>query len=186
MNKIYIIEGQDRCGKTSLINVIRNKLTNPKVLTIHSSKPPKVANVEEWSREYYKNLINTCIQLHSEGFDIILDRAWLGEVVYGPIYRKTALTLQELEYSLIGHTDKFSLVVMTDSGENIAARSDGLSLSDDIDKLNNERALFESATLSSIIATKSIVNWSKVALYSSSKLNKIAEHLIDKRQKVEL
>ena len=90
---IYIIEGLDRCGKTSFIDVLRNQIKSPYIFTIHSTKPPGNVNYKEWSKKYYTNLISRIVNLSLQGNIIILDRSWIGETVYGPIYRNTNIPL---------------------------------------------------------------------------------------------
>ena len=179
-NKIYIIEGQDRCGKTSLTNMLRSRIKNPKVVTIHSSKPPIGVDVVEWTLEYYNNLINTAQNLWSQGFDVILDRAWLGEVVYGPLYRNTKITLADLEAPLkyTSNPEAFELLVLTDDAVSIAGRADGLSISDDVDFLRLEEKYFKAAYEDTTLVNKRYVNWGDVAKYSSTMISQLIDDLM--------
>ena len=69
MNKIYIIEGQDRCGKSTAVDILRKTITNPKILVIHSAKPPRDVDAEQWTLDYYQSLRITITQLYLRGFD---------------------------------------------------------------------------------------------------------------------
>ena len=179
MNKIYVIEGQDRCGKSSLSDQLRSQIKNSKILMIHSGKPPRSVDPEQWTREYYSALSDAIVASHVQGYDVILDRSWIGETVYGPIYRDVHIPLDQLEDKLTRY-ERFMdvvLVLMTDAPSNLISRSDGLSLSDDLVKLGAERELFLSAFNSSSIHTKLLIDWSTQD-FSQATLSKYAQELI--------
>ncbi len=157
---IYVIEGLDRCGKTTFVNLLRKYLTNPKVMTIHSGKPPKDVDCEKWSLDHYNNLIDQCIYLNSKGYDIILDRSWLGETIYGPIYRSTNLSMKQLETNITGFESIFTLCVFLDNAESALKRDDGLSLSVDVKKKEYEIASFKTAFGASVVKSKYMFDWS--------------------------
>lgn len=175
MNKIYIIEGQDRCGKSTAVDILRKTITNPKILVIHSAKPPRDVDVKQWTLDYYWNLRITITQLYLRGYDIILDRSWLGETVYGPLYRNVTIPLKELE---LPATFPQALLVLVDDASSIASRSDGLSMSDNIDMLENERSLFKHAFNSSCVANKELVDWS-YEVYSKQNLETLIKEMIN-------
>ena len=84
--KLLIVEGQDNCGKSTLISNFKKIHTNPKCITIVTGSPPINVN-EEWNYDYYSEVFNAIIILLQDGYDIILDRFHIGETAYGPIYR---------------------------------------------------------------------------------------------------
>ena len=179
MNRIYIVEGLDRTGKSSLIDKLRSKIKNPKIAMIHSSKPPKDVDQLVWADQYYTNLILTAIQLHAQGFDVILDRAWLGEYVYGTLYRGLYTSCKErivesFEY-IIKDPSVFKLVLLVDSPEALLARDDGLSFSSDLVSIKEERELFISAFNCSRIANKVMIDWQHHDFNTT--LNKLVEQL---------
>lgn len=179
MNKIYVVEGQDRCGKSSISDQLRTQIKNSKILMIHSGKPPKGVDPERWTREYYSALSDVIIATHMQGYDVILDRSWIGETVYGPIYRDVHIPLYELEDKLTryGGFKDVVLVLLTDAPSNLVARSDGLSLSDDLVTLGAERERFLSAFNSSSIHTKLLIDW-RAQDFSQAALSKYAQELI--------
>jgi thymidylate kinase len=131
---ITIIEGLDRCGKTTLIsNLRKNYFKNPKLIVHHASSPPKVVkDSNAWEVEHYGELADTFHHLSAkEGYDILCDRFHLGAIVYGMKYRKlNPYTIYNLESNRItkGHEQKVALILLIDNVENIISRDDGLSL----------------------------------------------------------
>ena len=69
---IYVVEGLDRCGKSTFIDFLRSQIKNPKIMVIHSGKPPKNVDAEIWTRQYYGNLMNEITNLSNKGYDIII------------------------------------------------------------------------------------------------------------------
>ena len=174
---IYIIEGLDRCGKTSFIDVLRNQIKSPYIFTIHSTKPPGSVNYKEWSKKYYTNLISRIVNLSLQGNIIILDRSWIGETVYGPIYRNTNIPLSYFDSLIKGYVHLFKLFLFIDSPENLISREDGNSLStQNIDKIKNEVELFKRAFDKSIIFdhNKHLINWENIE-FSKEKLIEITQ-----------
>lgn len=157
---IYIIEGLDRMGKSTFIDALRNEIQNPYVMTIHSSKPPKCEDVKKWTERHYLGLISKILHLDKYGYDVILDRSWLGEMVYGPLYRGTNISLSYFEHVIADFSHRFKMVLFIDSAENAISREDGKSHSSDIDFKKKEIDLFVKAFNSSIIQSKMIVDWS--------------------------
>lgn len=171
---IYVVEGLDRCGKSSFIDVLRSHIKNPKILVIHSGKPPKDVDPKEWSIEYYDQLIGRSIFLNEHGFDIILDRAWLGEMVYGPIYRKTNISLSRLEEQLFCYEDIFKLFVFVDSAENLLSREDGLSHSSNINDKQNEINSFIQSFENTKVINKKLIEWNHQE-FTKEFLNQLAK-----------
>lgn len=183
-NKIYIIEGQDRCGKSSMVNALRSKIKNPALITLHSTKPPKDVDANEWTVEYYNNLFKVTYSLFLQGFDVILDRSWLGEFVYGPLYRYEegftftekdllGVDLSELPNEIL---DNIHLLVFVDDAASIAQRSDGESMSDDLYMLEQERTAFKKAFELTKIKNKQIFDW-HYDIFSADNINTIADIL---------
>lgn len=174
MNKVYIVEGQDRCGKSTVVDLLRRNIKNPKIIVIHSAKPPKDVDLEEWTLAHYYNLNKTVYFLVQEGYDVILDRSYLGETVYGPLYRSVSIPLKTLELS---NAIKQELIVLVDDASSIASRSDGLSMSDDIAMLEAERKAFRDSFFASSVANKELIDW-EYESFSKSKLEAFVKGMI--------
>ena len=180
MNYIYVIEGMDRCSKTTAVNILRQNIKNPKLIVLHSAKPPKGVDPEAWSIEHYDTVIDHIMELHDSGFDIILDRAWLGETVYGPLYRNVLIPIDRLEYQLDmfeEDLDKFKLLVLVDKPSSAITRDDGNSLSTNLDNMQKEYDLFTQAYELTKIKDKSIIDWS-FTTYSKDKLEKFIKEVL--------
>jgi hypothetical protein len=110
-----------------------------------------------------------------------MDRSWLGEAVYGPLYRGVAIPQIELEQSFLlepGDVDRIKLLVLVDDASGIASRSDGESMSEDLTFLENERALFKTAFVNTSIVDKTLIDW-EYEEFSKTTLNDIVETMIN-------
>lgn len=161
---ILIIEGMDRCGKSTLVEQLRKRyFTNPRILIHHSSSPPKVENPNEWELQHYSKLLDTSYQLnYAHGFDIIYDRFHLGAIVYGKKYRNAdPEDIYSIEEMLIHKDDEIALVLLTDSTDRIMERDDDDSLETSSIEFDETRAAFEEAFGRSIIPNKLHINISE-------------------------
>lgn len=143
-----IIDGIDRCGKSTLINSIL-KHYGPH-LVIHCSSPPKGL---ETPAEYQELFFKKCFRVLNGHFnDVIFDRCHLGEYIYGPLYRKTdpnfIFNIEKLHPKacedtvlVLLYTDDFSIM-----------KDDGLSFN--FDAREKEQSLFLEAFQKSKIANK--------------------------------
>jgi thymidylate kinase len=155
---IYVIEGMDNCGKTSVINHLIKNDPEPRRLVLHSSTPPKGVDALEWSMEHYQNIMDVALSLSDDGWSIYMDRAHLGECVYGPIYRNTngdwVFDLEEdLCYS--GDDEEIYLIVLVGTDKHCKEYDDGLNISSD--KFSIERDLFKKAFNNSTIKKKILI-----------------------------
>lgn len=82
----FMIEGLDFLGKSSLISDIQNTLGYHQV--IHFEKPKKLdayaGDLYQYQRASFENLLHA---LRAPFFNVICDRAHLGEAVYADLYR---------------------------------------------------------------------------------------------------
>jgi len=155
---LYIFEGMDNCGKTTAIQSLMAKNKNPKRMVLHSSKPPHGVDPVSWSTLYYNSILQEALDLSDDGWDIYMDRAHLGEYVYGPIYRDTSGDwIFELEEHLeIQDRDDVELIVLVGEKEGLLNRDDGKSIS--TDNLLLECELFCEAFTKSKILNGNIIN----------------------------
>ena len=144
---IIVIEGLDRCGKDSTINYIRqNYLISPNIMTIGSSKPYlKAKDHTAWAKESFNTILTMLLCAKKNNINVILNRSWIGEYIYGPLYRKAnpewILDFENNLLNLLGDV-KVLLIMLTDLGKNIVNRDDGKSLAIDEKQFNIERLLF--------------------------------------------
>ena len=158
---ILIIEGMDRCGKSTLVEQLRKHyFTDPRILIHHSSSPPKVENPNEWEVQHYKSLLDTSYYLdYAEDFNVIYDRFHLGAIVYGKKYRNAdPEDIYSIESLLVREDDEIALVLLTDWSSNIIDRNDGKSLEYLASEFDETRIAFEEAFKRSIIPNKLHIN----------------------------
>jgi thymidylate kinase len=145
---ILIIEGLDRCGKSTLVGNLRKcYFTNSKLIVHHSSAPPKgVADSNLWEVEHYSDLSKTFHDLSAkEGYDIICDRFHLGAMVYGMRYRGlNPHTIFKVDRDTIskGLEDKIVLILLTDYAEEVFKRDDGCSIEAAVEEFEHSRKEF--------------------------------------------
>jgi thymidylate kinase len=150
---LLIVEGLDRCGKSTLVEHLRKRyFTSPNILVHHSSSPPKVENPNAWEIEHYSSLFRTTRDLVKfGGYDVIFDRFHLGAAVYGEKYRgANPADIYELDHRYLRNYPEAALILLTDDPEAIAARDDGDSLEKSLHEYNETMSAFiEAYTVSS-------------------------------------
>lgn len=170
VTKLIIVDGMDNTGKSTLIARLTKVLESlgNTTITIHSQKPPKDIAPEDTSayqHKYYLDLINMLATLKSERkYDyIILDRGWISEYVYGPLYRNRSkqeivednIVLDKKVLSLFNILSDVYLIMLLGSTKFLLSREDGKSLSDNDENLIElERTEFEKGYDYSLIDKK--------------------------------
>jgi len=139
--KFVIIEGPDRCGKSTLTANLAHEL-GPYVFCNHSSSPPKCDDPLAWEISHYGAIVTAYTTLAHEdaAFNFISDRFHIGVPVYGQRYRNysNTVTSASIEEKIFSGYNKdifrladVYLILVTDSVESIMARDDGMSLETD-------------------------------------------------------
>lgn len=158
--KTIIIEGIDRCGKDTVISHILSKFENS--VLVHSVAPKGDTNEEkeEWQKKTFKRDLLFCAQCSDNDIfkdtksAFVFNRSYLGECVYGPMYRGTdsswVLDLEE-EYLDLDNT---YLIVMYADPSFIVSRDDGESFTRDIAKKEEEIDRFTEAYAKSKVKNK--------------------------------
>lgn len=153
--KIIIIEGLDNTGKTTMINRLMQRYKD--VLYIHSDKPEwdgdniscAIRQTESF-KNIVKRIIDTSLCNLTKPNAIILDRSWLGEYVYGCMYRDNndyyVLKMIKECFDDLRYYDEHNCVslLLTASPEFCMSHDDNMSLSDnDLNKIKEEKDRFE-------------------------------------------
>lgn len=99
---IYIIEGPDGAGKTTLVEQIKKSHMNAKVLHFGAPQTPEEAD------NYYK-VYAEAINAKRDDEVLIFDRSWYSDIVYGPVMRNRQEMTQE-------HADMLSAMVVARGG----------------------------------------------------------------------
>jgi thymidylate kinase len=87
---ILIFEGCDCVGKTSLINMFIANLTEyvkQRTVLKHYKNPPICKNQKQYIQSEYNMQMYQLMEYYKE-VNFILDRFYIGEQVYAPIFRK--------------------------------------------------------------------------------------------------
>ncbi len=155
--KQFLIEGVDRMGKSTLIQGLLDRLGYH--LVVHYEKPKKLqVYVEEDEasalRRYQIELYTQMFQMIDQGFNVIFDRAHLGEVVYAPMYRGY---FGDYTFDMERWTNRADarLILLTTSDFSFI-KDDGLSL--DFSKKELEQAKFIEAFNKSKIEDKILID----------------------------
>lgn len=99
---IYIIEGPDGAGKTTLVEQIRKSNYNAVVKHFGAPQTPEEAD------NYYK-VYAEAINAKSDDEVLIFDRSWYSDMVYGPVMRGRLEMTQ-------AHADMLSAMVVASGG----------------------------------------------------------------------
>ena len=163
MSKIIILEGPDRCGKSTQIKMLMKNLINEPTHVIHYSSIPGLSKEEciNFSKILYDDMFQLSYDAHSHNRNLIFDRAHLGEYVYGPIYRGYSgdyiFDIEE-KWKKNSFWDSLYLFVFIDKPENLISREDGLSFSVELEKKKQEINNFKEAFDKSKIKKKFLLN----------------------------
>lgn len=158
---LVIIEGLDRCGKSTLAEHLRKRyFTSPNILVHHSSSPPKVEDPNMWELAHYTSLFYTSKFLVDRYFyNVIFDRFHLGAAVYGKKYRgANPVDIYEIDKYFIHNYSNAALILLTDNPEAIAARDDGDSLEKSVEEYTQTAAAFIEAYKMSSCVNKLHIN----------------------------
>lgn len=173
---LLMVEGADRTGKSTFINRLRSKLLTPRQIYMHLSGPPKGMDFDQytWSKRRYENLALSCKELLKLNDIVILDRTYLSEFVYAPLYRDLEYSLNMRQLAELNFLDELEslnenvrinpvvvLVYFRDKPANLLERDDGESFTTELDKKEEEIALFDEYVNASRIEHKIIVDWSE-------------------------
>jgi len=163
---IYVFEGPDNCGKSTQISKLNKELASRHrwPLNIHCTNfgLPVNGKSRSFSEMYYYKIMKDVIKWSdADIYDVILDRSWLGENVYGPLYRnKSGDYVFEIEKQLIKPHDiyGFRLITFVDSSMKMIDRDDGQSFSIDKSMKQKEIDLFVETHDRSIISHKNLID----------------------------
>jgi thymidylate kinase len=179
MNKLIVIESGDRLGKGTLIGGLCKYFDYKNIAIRHCDKPPKeipinhfVTDVLDFQFECFRVEMNFIlnIQTLSKQFQyhenkIIYDRFYLGEFVYGQMFRNYDANLikeriLKLENQYLKNISKYSdiyLITLTADPEFFHSREDGNSFSQKLEQKTKELELFKEAHQFSSIPNKHLI-----------------------------
>lgn len=167
--QIIIVDGLDRCGKDTLVDLLKQQKPETPVFKDTGPNP-----VDRDQLEYYANL------LESIPSNIIFNRSFLGEFVYGQIYRNKSYSDDDyinIESKL--DDKKVSLIILTDSNlDSRLTREDGNSIPGNPEQLADEYSKFRQYFELSKIKNKQFVDWNYQP-FNQATLDEIIKKAID-------
>lgn len=81
---IIILEGPDGGGKTTLSETLRSRLQNDRMTHVVKHGPYKGVKSEDLCKIFFRSMS----QALTYDDNVIMDRSWLSEPIYGAVYRK--------------------------------------------------------------------------------------------------
>lgn len=155
-SKLIIVEGLDRCLKNTIIDDLKRIVfKNDIIHTLHYSKPPMLSNMQE-IKDYQLNIYKDFFKindflLNSDNRVIISNRSYIGEMVYGELYRNyfSFINLNFYEKEFLFKNKNVYLILLYDTNlQYLKQRDDNNSLwksnSSNFDNnINNEIELFQ-------------------------------------------
>ena len=161
---IVLIEGLDRCGKDTQISNLKSHFKNIQFHEMHYSAIKGLTPEEciSYSKKLYNEMFELCAYGLETNKSFIFNRAHLGEMVYGKIYRNyEGDYIYDIEKDFKNILDKIYLILLVDEANNCIERDDGLSFSIDKVKKEYEKDRFELAYEKSNIKNKILININK-------------------------
>ena len=158
---VIVCEGPDNVGKGTQISNIKKYLEEKdKLVHVLHYSSIKGNNIEERSKQYYKEMFDLIKFATYNNKNLIFDRAHGGETVYSPIYRNySGEYVYEIETNFGNKVlQNCILFVFIDNPENLIKREDGLSFSVEFEKKQNEINRFSSFFEKSNIKNKCLIN----------------------------
>ena len=137
-----IIDGLDRCGKSTQIKRMMKHFVDKPIQCLHYTAVPGLTPSEQTA--FFKRTFTHMFTLILNNPNVvwILDRSHLGETVYAPIYRPEENPNYVWYYEGAFHIakrDDIALIILYDSSfKNIIERDDGDSFSTDIEMTKRE------------------------------------------------
>jgi thymidylate kinase len=160
-SKIYIFEGPDRTGKSTQIKKIYKYLSDSvepyrPTFILHCSAIIKKKNAELFYSDLFKRTLSQGL---GDNINFILDRSWIGEYIYSPLYRGyEGSYVFSLENSYPQTIKNCCLFMFKDSVMNLISRDDGESFSNSMINRQIESEMFENAFFKTNIKDKHLID----------------------------
>ena len=162
---IVIIEGMDRCGKSTLVDSLRKHvMTDPGTFVHHSVSPPKdVKDPNKWELDNYRALIDFAGGAAAGDQSILFDRFHLGAYVYGVKYRgQSENIIAEIEDYYPAFKNDAILITLVDYPSAIVERDDDDSIESTEEDFAETYKSFIRAFMDSKIEKKIMLNITEI------------------------
>ena len=162
-----IIEGMDRTGKDTQIDLLISKFSDKIFHKLHYTKLPFKDKEHQikYSKLLYEEMFNLMDKCNYSNMNLIFNRAHLGEFVYSPKYREYSgdyvFSLErDWFYKLdsINRFNTFLIVLVNDDYNSLLNREDGDSLSSKKEDLEYEFNAFSKAVQYTLIYNTLLIN----------------------------
>lgn len=155
--KVFVIDGLDNTGKTTVINYIKELYKDFKIKQFYCPGPMEETTKEgKWFLQHmmYMDMLEKILEYNNtKEYDIVIyDRGWFSEYVYGQIYRERPEDyirfdnrhIEKVLNYTIGLDNVYLIMLMSDNIDFLINHEDGKSLSKvKEDLLNREISLFK-------------------------------------------
>ena len=165
---IIVVCGPDGVGKSTQIRHLktffshnRDKLLHEMHYTADVAKSMQPEQAKSTSREYYRGMFCILTEMMKHGFNIVCDRAHLGEAVYAQKYRNYSgdyVFDMEKEFSCVSTDPDTYLIVFVADPEDLACREDGNSLGQEVEDKIEEVSRFREAFRKSNFRNKILID----------------------------
>jgi len=169
--KHIIIEGGDRLGKSTLINLLCNHFNYDNINIRHFGKPPQkfpedISPLEFQAKCFVKEgrLLDFTHQLENDQYAyfeniVIWNRSHLGEYVYGQMFREQnpieiEKFIKNFEEEFLIYNSETYLILLTADSEFFLEQEDGKSFSKNIEEKSRELNLFDDIYNKSLVDKK--------------------------------
>ena len=160
---IVIIEGQDRTGKDTQTELLRQKYKHLSFHKLHYSTPPTktIDTSIDYSSKLYDGMFKMIHSASETDQSLLINRAHLGESVYSPLYRGySGDYIFDIEKKYLETlTDDLFLIVLVNDPHFVMSRDDGDSHhKNSEERIAKERDMFTRACMKSGITNKLLIN----------------------------
>lgn len=161
---VLILEAPDNCGKSTQVEKIIHLFHDKSIHQLHYSFIKGFSekeDIQSYSCKLYSDMFQLLYSNYKD-MDFILDRSHIGEMVYGPLYRKYngdyVILIENYWKDYKDFWNEIYLITFIDNPSNIIEREDGKSLSIKYDMKIKEIDNFIKAHNKSLIKNKLIIN----------------------------
>ena len=153
--KVIIIDGPDNTGKNMVIHDLLEHYDSVKIIHCHKTENSANDPLGEMRNVYFYHADNLGDDMKHGATDVVVfNRYYIGEWVYGQMYRNEPpieiwSLIQEIEHRLmtnIGRDNIYYIQLLSSSPELLKKNEDGKSLSNgELSKISKELSMFKEA-----------------------------------------
>lgn len=166
MQKFFIIEGLDRCGKDTQIGLLQKRYFPEFWHVFHYSKIPfdQINQHKEYSESLYSDMFLLMADNIISERNFIFNRSHLGESVYAPLYRGyDGDYVFDIERKFLEPTgdvlqQRLFMITLVNDPAILVKRDDGLGFTKSEEGIKKEKERFERAHNKSLIKNKLLIN----------------------------